>query len=967
VIILNGVNYYSHEIEAVVEELPDVEKSYVAACAIHDGESAEPDKLALFFCPAAICDEGRLASLLREIQRQIAGTFGIAPHYLVPLKRDAFPKTSLGKIQHRLLAQHLAQGNFAEVIQQTSYAFSSSAVEQVEPRNILEKRLVALWQELFNLERVGITDDYFALGGDSLLAIRMLAGLQTVTGIELSAYDLFSSPTIAELAELIAARQPMEPEQGRMQMPVLKRSPQEAAIPLSFAQERLWFQQQLEPESAFYHIPSALRLTGSLGLPELERAVETMIHRHESLRTSIEERGDGSDQLGQLVVPPMPFTLPLLHLENLSAHEQQREVQQGIAEEISRPFQLQQGTLVRFLLVRLQPDAHILVVTMHHMISDGWSMDIFWSELAQIYNALLRKQPLALPELPLQYADFALWQRKIVRKGHLHDQLVYWCDQFADSPAVLELPTDFPRPASLTFRGNCQSADLPAALAEKVKTLSRQEHTTLFMALLAAFQVLLYRLTGQEDIVVGVPGANRRSSELHAVIGSFVNPLALRARLHRDSSFRTLLSEIRRVVLSAYDHQDIPFEVVINALQPQRATNRLPIFQVMFTYQDQRAQPDFDGLTVDFLAVETHTAKADLTLVISETEHSLRATLEYSTDLFAADTITRVLRYFQALLQGVVDEPDQPLARVPLIPAEELQQILVNWNQTATPYPETRSLHRLFEEQVTRAPDALAIINGEQQISYQELNQRANQLAHYLQKQGVGPEVCVGVSMERSVEMIIGFLGILKAGGVYVPLDPTYPPSRLEFMLQETRAPLLLTQGRLLAIIPTLLTQVLCLDSQWPLIACENQENLSQEVSADGLAYVIYTSGSTGIPKGVGVSQRAIRRLVCCTNYVQIETGERVAQASTSSFDACTFEVWGALLNGARLIIIAQDVVLSPILFAEQIACQGIQTLFLTTALFNLFAREEPGAFKGMKQVLFGGEAVDPRLVATIL
>ncbi|HEX7736846.1 MAG TPA: amino acid adenylation domain-containing protein [Ktedonobacteraceae bacterium] len=968
IIILNGVNYYSHEIEAAVEELHDVEKSYVAACAIHDVESAAPDKLALFFCPVSTCDEGRLTALLREIQHQVVEVVGIAPHYLIPLGREAIPKTSLGKIQRRQLAQQLVQGKFAEVIQRISHAFHISALEQIEPRNMLEEKLVALWQELFNLEQVGITDDFFALGGDSLLAIRVLAGLQTVAEIELSAYDLFSAPTIAGLAAIIAARQSMTPEQGQTRMPAIERSLREAAIPLSFAQERLWFQQQLKPESAFYHIPSALRLTGTLRLPELEQALEVMIHRHESLRTRIEQRGDDSDQFGQFVAPPQLFTLSLLHLEDCSAHEQQHKVQQIIAEEIKRPFQLKQEPLARFLLLRLQPEVHTLLVTMHHIISDGWSMDIFWSELARVYNACLGKQPLALPELPLQYVDFTLWQRRVVREGYLRDQLAYWRDQLAGSPAVLKLPTDFPRPATLTFRGGCQSIDLPPMLTEKVKALSRQEHTTLFMTLLAAFQVLLYRLTGQEDIIVGTPGANRKSSELHTVIGSFVNPLALRATLHGDSSFRTLLNEVRRMVLGAYDHQDIPFEVVVDALQPQRVANRLPIFQVMFAYQDQRAQqPGFDGLTVDFLAVDTQTAKADLTLVISETEHGLQAALEYSADLFAAATITRMLYYFQVLLQGVVDEPDQPLAQMPLLPAEELQQILVNWNRTATPYPEARGLHRLFEEQAARAPDALAVVSGEQQFSYQELNQRANQLAHYLQRQGVGPEVCVGVSMERSVEMIISFLGILKAGGAYVPLDPTYPPARLEFMLRETQAPLLLTQQRLLAAMPAPDTQVLCLDSHWPLIARESQENLTQEVSADSLAYIIYTSGSTGIPKGVSVPQRAILRLVCCTNYVQLEHGESIAQASTSSFDACTFEVWGALLNGASLIIIAQDVVLSPKLFAEQIARQGIRTLFLTTALFNLFAREEPGAFKHMKQVLFGGEAVDPRLVAVIL
>ena len=663
-----------------------------------------------------------------------------------------------------------------------------------------------------------------------------------------------------------------------------------------------------------------------------------------------------------------------------------------VSVEAMRPFDLSHDPLLRVTLLQLGVLEHVLVLTMHHIVSDGWSMAVLIQELAALYEAFLRGKPSPLAELPIQYADFAHWQRQWLQGEVLAHQLSYWQQQLAGAKPVLELPTDRPRPAVQTFRGASTTLALPAPLSQELKSLSQRSGVTLFMSLLAAFQTLLYRYSEQEDILVGTPIANRNSVEIEGLIGFFANTLVLATDMKGNPSFRELLARVREVALQAYAHQDLPFEKLVEELQPSRNLSHSPLFQVMFQLlNDPVSTLKLAGLTVNSLKVDSGTAKFDLSLSMVDTEQGLIGSLEYNTDLFDAGTINRMLGHFQTLLEGIVANPEQQLSDLPLLTAAQRHQLLVEWNDTQADYPLDVCIHQLFAAQVERSPDAVAVVFEDEQLTYRELNCRANQLAHHLQKLGVGPEVLVGICVERSVKMVVGLLGILKAGGAYVPLDPTYPQERLSFMLEDAQVTVLLTQQCLLEELPKHCVQVVCLDTSWRFelvsdrdgvasgkaipnqkalptaISQESEQNPDNRVSARNLAYVIYTSGSTGKPKGVAVSHQAVNRLVCNTNYVNLEPKDVVAQVSNCSFDAATFEIWGALLHGARLVGIARDVALSPNDFAAQLLSHGISVLFLTTALFNQLVKEVPSAFNSVQHLLFGGEAVDPRWIKQVL
>jgi amino acid adenylation domain-containing protein len=681
-----------------------------------------------------------------------------------------------------------------------------------------------------------------------------------------------------------------------------------------------------------------------------------------------------------------------------------------------------------------------LLLNLHHIICDDWSIGVLIRELSTIYTAFAQNQPSPLPELPLQYADFAHWQREWLQGEELETQLAYWRQQLGGIP-VLNLPSDRPKPTIQSYRGATKFLELPPSLSKALEKLSQQEGVTLFMTLLAAFQTLLYRYTQQEDIAVGSPIANRNRSEIEGLIGFFVNTLVLRTDLSGNPTFQELLDRVREVTLGAYAHQDLPFEKLVEELHPERSLSRHPLFQVVFGFENAPMEAlELPGLTVSSLNIDFKTTRFDLEFHLWQAsegfrslwgerwEHGegIRGVVVYNTDLFDEATITRMVGHFKTLLESIVANPQARIANLPFLSEAERHQLLVEWNDTQADYPQKRCIHQLFEEQVEKTPDATAVIFEGKQLTYRELNSRSNQLAHYLQKLGVGSEVLVGICMERSVEMIVGCLSILKAGGAYVPLDPTYPQERLSFMLEDAQVPVLLTQQHLVERLgtqksevqdlrnrppnpPTLggvnlvpprfgggmgtplgnsgpplgirgrggvggqndsicvSPKVVCLDSDWETIAQETEENPNSAVTSDNLAYVIYTSGSTGKPKGVAVPHKAVNRLVCNTNYIKLEPSDKVAQVSNTSFDAATFEIWVALLHGAQLIGISRDVTLSPRDFALQLRQQGITVLFLTTALFQQIARDVPQAFESLRYLLFGGEAVDPRWVQKIL
>lgn len=672
-------------------------------------------------------------------------------------------------------------------------------------------------------------------------------------------------------------------------------------FPLSFAQQRLWFLEQLEPGNPFYNQPAAVRLTGALNLAVLEQSFNEIIHRHEVLRTTF---STVEGQPVQVIAPTLALKLPVVDLQKLPDTDREKEVLRLATKEAQVPFNLVEGSLLRCTLLRLDEAEYVLLFTMHHIISDGWSKGILIREIATLYEAFSTGELSPLTELAIQYADFAAWQRKWLQGDVLQSQISYWKKQLEGAPSVLELPTDHPRSAVQTFQGASYSFELSVELSQALKKLSQQQGATLFMTLLAAFQTLLWRYTGQEDIVVGSPIANRNRVEIEGLIGFFVNTLVLRTNLASNPTFGELLTRVREVALGAYAHQDLPFEKLVDELQPQRSLSYTPLFQVMFTLQNAPMSAlELPGLSLSLLASESGSTKFDLTLLMTETAQGLVGSLEYNTNLFESSTISRMAEHLQTLVSGIVANPQQCLSELPMLTQAE-KALLVKWNDTSLEYPQHQCIHQLFEAQVERTPDTVAVVFDDQQLTYYELNARANQLAHYLQKLGVRPEVLVGICVERSLEMVIGLLGILKAGGAYVPLDPSYPHERLAFMLENSQLKVLLTQQHLVESLPTHSAKVICIDGSWELIALERIINPICNITSDNLAYVIYTSGSTGRPKGaMNTHQGICNRLLWMQDVYQLTATDKVLQKTPFSFDVSVWEFFWPLMTGALLVV----------------------------------------------------------------
>ncbi|RUR75337.1 non-ribosomal peptide synthetase [Chlorogloeopsis fritschii PCC 9212] len=765
----------------------------------------------------------------------------------------------------------------------------------------------------------------------------------------------------ARKAEILAfisqANQALKSSAGSIQ-PV----PRQENIPLSFAQQRLWFFTQLEPDSYTYNIPAAVRLTGKLNLTALSQSIYEIIRRHEILRTTFTVV-DG--EAIQVIGNGENFTFPVIDLQAFSEEKKQQEVFNLAALEAQKPFDLVQGPLIRANLLKLAETDHVVLLTMHHIVSDGWSTGIFIKELTDLYTAFCVGQPSPLPKLPIQYADFAIWQRKWLQGEVLQTQLNYWKQQLGGSLPILELPSDRPRPAIKSNNGATQIFQISPDLTKQLVAFSQQEGVTLFMTLLAAFKVLLYRYTQQEDMIVGTPIANRNRAEIEGLIGFFVNTLVLRTNLSNNPTFREFLQQVREVTLGAYAHQDLPFERLVEELQFKRDLTHNPLFQVMFVLQNATTTPiQLPELTLQELTLEKNTAKFDLTVSLSETETGLRGDLEYNTDIFNADRITRMWGHFQVLLEGIVANPQQRLSDLPLLTANEQHQLLVEWNNTEIDYPQDQCIHQLFEAQVEKTPDAVAVVFENEQLTYRELNIRANQLAHYLQKLGVGKDVLVGICVERSLLMVIGLLGILKAGGAYVPLDPEYPQERLAFMLENSQTSVLLTQQHLLESLPTYTTQLICLDSNWQTIAQEDIDNPISNIIFDNLAYVIYTSGSTGRPKAAMNTHRGIcNRLLWMQDYCQLTAADRILQKTPFSFDVSVWEFFLPLLFGARLVLAKPGGHQDSNYLAQLIAEQQITTVHFVPSMLQIFLEEPKIDNCGcLKRVICSGEALPVKL-----
>ncbi|MDZ7268843.1 MAG: amino acid adenylation domain-containing protein [candidate division KSB1 bacterium] len=730
-------------------------------------------------------------------------------------------------------------------------------------------------------------------------------------------------------------------------------------LPLSFSQQRLWFLDQLNPGSAFYNIAYAIHLQGGLDTAALSASLNEIIRRHEILRTTFDRR---NGQPVQIIADTRSLELPVIDLQQLDANSRRAEAERLAAAEAGQPYDLARGPLLRATLLRLQPAEHLLLLGMHHIIADGWSMAVLIREMSALYTAFRSGRPSPLPPLRIQYADFALWQRDRLQGTTLENLLAYWKQRLGPTPPVLELPTDRPRPAVQSFNGATLRFELPQLLHEQLKDLCQQQGVTLFMCLLAAFKVLLCRYSGQQDICVGTPVANRNRAETEELIGFFVNTLALRSDLSGDPTFSEVLQRVRETALGAFEHQDLPFERLVEELQPERDMSRSPLFQVMFTFQNA-AFPDLQlpGLRINVQEVDSHTVKFDLLLSMEE-NNGLRGKLEYATDLFDAATMQRLLGHFRTLLEGIVANPGARLSQLPLLTADERRQLLVEWQPDQPVAESMPPIHHRIAEQAARTPDAIAVVCGERQLSYAELNRRANQLAHLLRKSGVGPEVIVGLYLERSPEAVIGLLGILKAGGVYLPLDPAYPRDRLTFMLKDARAAVVLTQPDLVATLPPLENAtVLPLDAAWQALSRERDDTPPTAVHDGQAAYVIYTSGSTGRPKGVLVSHGTLaKHCLCMREYYELTPADRVLQFAALNFDASLEQMLPALLAGAQLVL--RDATLwTPAEFHQKVAAHGLTVINLPTAYWQELAQhwsEAPGKVSAtnLRLVIIGGD-----------
>ena len=744
--------------------------------------------------------------------------------------------------------------------------------------------------------------------------------------------------------------------------PSIPRRPEMTHVPLSFSQQRLWFIDQLDPNSSAYVMPLAYRSKGHLDVVVLERTVSEIIRRHEVLRTTFQVV---QGQPVQIINPPQPQTIPIIDLSELSENSREAEARLLASQDALRPFNLREDMMFRVVVVRLSAEQHVLLLSLHHIACDGWSFSILLREIGALYRGYSVGQPSPLPDLPIQYADFAHWQRHWLDGHVLSRQLAYWKEQLSGA-APLDLPTDRPRTPTVGCRGAVETLRLERSLVESLKELSQRQGVTMFMLMLAAFKVLLMRYTGQQDISVGTPIAGRNWMEIEGLIGFFVNTLVMRTDVRGEQSFEKVVQRVREVALDGYAHQDVPFEKLVEEIQPERDASRPPLFQVIFALSgenDQRAaksgsgssQGQGMGLTV--FDYDYTTTRYDLELYINETGENCLARFVYNTNLFDRTTVARMLSNFRNLLAGIVTNPKQAVSALPLWGDNERQLILHDWNNTVRPFPSHLCIHQLFEAQVEAASEATALIFEDTQLSYGELNERANLLAHRLRRLGVRPEQRVAILMERQPQLIVSLLAILKAGGAYLPLDPEYPQERIAFMLADADVRVVLTQQHLAATVTGAGVEVVCVDTDWPSIETESPANLNSTTSADNLAYVIYTSGSTGQPKGVEVTHRNVARLLFGVEYARLEGRPRILHMASVSFDASTFEVWGALLHGGCCVLYPERVP-SFVGIAGSVGRHEIDLMWLTASLFNAVVDDAPQSLTGVKQLLVGGEAL---------
>jgi amino acid adenylation domain-containing protein len=921
---LRGFRIEPGEIETVLRRHPGV-----VDCTVVAREHRPGDRRLV----AYVVGDADAASLRAHLLRAL-------PDYMVPaafVALDALPLTRNGKVDRAALPapDYDAGGRY------------------VAPRTPTEEVLAEIWAGVLGVARVGVHDDFFALGGHSLLATRVVSRIRAVLGVELPLRAHFAGPTVAGLAEAVEALR----RGGRPQLPPVVPVGREGPLPLSFAQERLWFLDRLQPHGAAYTVATGWRLSGALDVSALERALGEIVRRHEALRTTFRET-DGAPV--QVVAPFAGFALAVEDLSGLDGVARDAVVRRRTAQDAASSFDLAAGPLFRAALLKTGEHEHVLLLAMHHIASDEWSLGVLFRELGALYGAYAGGGQPALPALAVQYADFAAWQREQLRGEPLERELAWWKERLAGAPALLELPTDHPRPAVHSGRGATERMELSAELLERLRALARGEGATLFMVALAAWQVLLAKYASTADVVVGSPVAGRTRRETEALIGFFVNTLVLRTDLSGDPAFREAVGRVREATLGAFEHQELPFEQLVAALQPERSRGHAPLFQVAFVLEGaDRAGADLPGITLRRVNAERETSKFDLTLFVAPHGPAPAAALEYSTDLFEPATVRRMLQHFARVLEQVAEDADRPLSRIRLLGAGERARVVGEWNRTDFDYPAEAGVHELFQRQAARAPGAVAVAWDGGSLTYAELNARANRLAYRLRALGVRPGARVALLLPRSADLVAAELAVLKAGAAYVPIDPAFPAERVALMVANSGARVVLARG---GDAHPPLAEAVRLDVD--AVADGPEHDLPAVPGGGAPAYVMYTSGSTGTPKGVMVPHRAISRLVVNNGFATFGADDCVAFAANPTFDASTLEVWAPLLNGGRLAVIPPDQVLDPRRLGDALGRHGVTVLWLTVGLFNAFAGELGAAFGRLRVLLVGGDRLDPATIA---
>ncbi|MBP0020803.1 MAG: amino acid adenylation domain-containing protein [Cyanobacteria bacterium SBLK] len=958
---IRGFRVELSEIEIAIAQHPEVEAAVVTAREVIINEGDRVDKrLVAYLVPR---HPGRIPQQLPEFYQEKLPDY-MRPAAVVLLER--LPLTPNGKIDRKALPD-------------PDWKHPNLDTPYVAPRNEIEAQVLTIWIEILGIDRIGIHDRLFDLGGHSLTATRILGRVYDRFLVKLPLDRLFEKPTIAHLVDLIEQSIPTEDRTLSIQS-----IPKVGYLPVSFAQERVYFLEKLATNRA-YQFQASLRFKGHLQIEALQQSFEEIVRRHEIFRTTFVEV-DGRPW--QVVRPAPEVELPVVDIQGIPESDRETEVQRLILEAVQKPFDVTRLPLVRQTLVKLSDREHILIYIEHHMVHDGWSFNIFLRELTTLYKAFSSGKPSPLPEPTLQFADFARWQRQWVQGDGAKQQLLYWQKKLSGSLPLLELPCDRPRPTEQTYQGSSLRTELPVSLCESLRKLSRQTEKTLFMTMFAAFSILVHRYTGQEDFNIGTAVANRQISGSEGLIGMIVNNLVLRADLSGDPSFKTLLDRVRQVTLEGYANEDLPFDKVVDGVNPMRNLSHNPLFQVMFSFHDS----PLSDLTLPELelelyeAISNQSAKFDLDVVViprseqrvgpgtaSDGSKGITMVWEFNGDIFDAATIERMMGHYQTLLENIIAQPEQHVSEFSLLAPQQQQQILVEWNDTQAEYPLDRCIQQLFEEQVERTPDKVAVYFKGQTLTYRELNTKADRLACYLQTLGVGSGTLVGLCLDRSLEMLVGLWGILKAGGTYVPLDPAYPPDRLAYMARDAQISVLMTKEQWRSLwenIEGIQFNTICLDRQWEQITQNSEQNPTRVnfPQPDNLAYVIYTSGSTGQPKGVEITQRS---LVNFTRAVTKEYGivpeDRILQFAPISFDTAAEEIYPCLCCGGTLILRTEEMLTSTSAFVQQSEALQLTVWDLPTAYWHLLCSElASGAIAlpaSLRSAIVGGERMQPERV----